>query len=100
MSDTRVNNSGIKVLNVLTALSGHSLYGISNSELAKALQEPPATINRCLNTLIQSGYATRLEDGRYALGMQVLVIAQRRAQEFASARQRMDEIEQRITQSF
>lgn len=93
---TRISASGQKVLRVLFALSGHSLTGLSNGELAAALKESPATINRCLNTLIIEGAATKLESGRYAAGIKILQVATRHASEFEKARNRMIEIEQRI----
>ena len=97
MADTRTTSAGTKTLRVLTALSGHTLNGISNSELAKRLNESPATINRCLNTLIEEGYATKLDSGLFAPGMQLLKVAHRRAKEFTAARQKMDEIEDAIS---
>lgn len=93
---TRISASGQKVLRVLFALSGHSLTGLSNGELAAALKESPATINRCLNTLIAEGAATKLESGRYAMGIRLLQVATRHATEFDKARNRMTEIDQRI----
>lgn len=96
MTTTRTSDSGARVLRVLKALRGHSLTGLSNGELAKALGESPATINRCLNTLIAEGLATRLETGRYAMSVAVLQIAQAHANEMAYAQQRINEINQRV----
>ncbi|WP_027855229.1 winged helix-turn-helix transcriptional regulator [Marinobacterium litorale] len=93
---TRISASGAKCLRVLFALSGHSLTGLSNSELSKALNESPATINRCLNTLIAEGAAIKLDSGRFAPSIRVLQMATRHAQEFSKARARMDEIDQRL----
>ena len=45
---TRTSDSGGRVLRVLKALRGHALTGLSNGDLAKALGESPATINRCM----------------------------------------------------
>lgn len=93
---TRISGSGSKCIRVLFALSGHSLTGLSNTELAQALGETPSTINRCLNTLVAEGAAAKLDTGRYAPGIRVLQMATRHAQEFSKARARMDEIDQRI----
>lgn len=57
MSKTNVSSSGSRILRVLKALRGHALNGISNGELAAALHESPANINRALNTLIEEGLA-------------------------------------------
>lgn len=96
MSKPRVSDSGARVLRVLKALKGHTLNGLSNGELAKALGESPANINRCLNTLIAEGMAVKLDTGRFALGMSVLQIAQAHAEEMARIQNRINEINQRV----
>lgn len=95
MSD-RTSNSGARVLRVLHALRGKSMTGVSNGELAKALGESPATINRCMNTLISEGFATQLENGRFAMSVKMLQIAQAHASEMAKAQSRIDELTQRV----
>ncbi|ODC03216.1 IclR family transcriptional regulator [Terasakiispira papahanaumokuakeensis] len=100
MSTTRISSSGLKVLRVLKALKGHSLSGLSNSDLAKALNESPATINRCCNTLIAEGLAIQLETGRYALSVAALQIAQAHSTEMARASHRIDELTQRVAAGF
>lgn len=95
-TDTRTIAAASKCIKVLFALSGHSLIGLSNGELAKALGEHPSTITRCLNTLVAEGAAVQLDTGRYAPGMRMLQLATRHAQEFSRLRKRMDEIDQRI----
>jgi DNA-binding IclR family transcriptional regulator len=93
---TRVSDSGARVLRVLKTLKGQTLNGLSNGELAKALGESPATINRCLNTLIAEGLAVKLDTGRFALSVAVLQIAQAHAEEMARAQNRINEINQRV----
>ncbi len=66
MSKANVSSSGSRILRVLKALRGHALNGVSNGELASALGESPANINRALNTLIEEGLALKLENGRFA----------------------------------
>ncbi|MNR40652.1 hypothetical protein D3C85_1589630 [compost metagenome] len=58
--------------------------------------ESPATINRCLNTLIAEGMAVKLDTGRFALSVSVLQIAQAHAEEMARAQNRINEINQRV----
>lgn len=95
-TDARVNDTALRVLRVLKALKGHSLDGLSNGELAKALEESPANITRYLTTLVEAGLATRLDTGRYAPGMALLQIAQAHANEMANAQNRINEINQRV----
>ncbi|MBZ9610780.1 helix-turn-helix domain-containing protein [Rheinheimera maricola] len=93
---TRISGSGLKVLKVLKALSGHSLTGLSNSELASGLNESPATVNRCLNTLIEAGLAIQLDNKRYAHGVAMLQLAQGHATEISRATNRINELNQRV----
>lgn len=92
----RISNSGLKVLKVLKALRGHSLIGLSNGELAGALNESPATVNRCLNTLIEAGLAMQLDTKRFALSVGMLQIAQDHATEMSRATNRINELTQRV----
>lgn len=96
MNKPRTNDTALRVLRVLKALKGHSLMGLSNGELAKALDESPANITRYLTTLVDSGLATKLDTGRYAPGIALLQIAQAHANEMANAQNRINEINQRV----
>lgn len=92
----RTSESGSKVLEVLIALRGHTLTGLSNGQLAKALKEPPATINRCLNTLIQAGLAEKKPSGLFSHSVMMLQIATAHANEMSRARAKIDELDQRV----
>jgi len=92
----RTSDSGAKVLRVLIALRGHVLTGLSNGELSKHLGESPSTVNRCLNTLIESGLAIKLDSGRYAHSVMMLQIATAYTNEMSRAQSRIDEITQRV----
>lgn len=97
MTTTTNASSSIKrALRVMKALKGHSLSGISNGELAKALNESPANITRTLNTLVDEGMAQKLDSGRYAPGMQLLQIAQSFSNEMANTQARIAEMNQRV----
>lgn len=96
MSKANVSSSGSRILRVLKALRGHALNGVSNGELASALGESPANINRALNTLIEEGLALKLENGRFAPGVQLLQIAMAHNNEMPRAQGRIDELNQRV----
>lgn len=96
MQKKNTSNSGSRILRVLKALRGHSLNGISNSELASALGESPVNINRALSTLIEEGLALKLDTGRYAPGIQLLQIAMAHSTEMARGQDRINEINQRV----
>jgi len=95
-SNDRISSSALKVLTVLKALKGHTFVGLSNSDLAKGLEETPTTINRCLNTLIEAGLAVKLDNGRFALSVGMLQIAVAHANEMGRAADRIQELTQRI----
>lgn len=100
MSKANVSSSGSRILRVLKALRGHALNGVSNGELASALGESPANINRALNTLIEEGLALKLENGRFAPGVQLLQIAMAHNNEMSRAQGRIDELNQRVSAPF
>ncbi|MCY1396649.1 hypothetical protein D9M71_116280 [compost metagenome] len=93
---TRTNDSAARVLRVLKALRGHTLTGLSNGELARALGESPANITRYVNTLIAEGLAERRDDGRFAHSIQMLQIAQAHAEHASRMQERINEINRRI----
>ncbi|ASD84969.1 helix-turn-helix domain-containing protein [Salmonella enterica] len=96
MSGNSNSTTAKRAIRVMKALKGHSLNGLSNKELAKALSESPANITRALNELVSEGMAQRLESGRYAPGMQLLYIAQAFSNEMAAGQARIAELNQRV----
>jgi DNA-binding IclR family transcriptional regulator len=86
-----------KALKVLKALRGHSLSGITITELAKQLDESPSQTYRYLQTLIDSGFANQLDDGKYALGTTLIQIAKAHDTEIQRAQDRIAEIIQRTS---
>ncbi|MEI7408749.1 helix-turn-helix domain-containing protein [Pectobacterium aroidearum] len=96
MNKPNVSSAGARILRVLKALRGHTLNGVSNGELAVALNDSPANISRALNTLIEEGLAMKLDNGRFVLSMQILQIAVAHSNEMGRAQERINEINQRI----
>lgn len=93
----RTTDSGAKVLEVLKALRGHTLTGLSNGQLAKALGESPSTINRCLNTLVQAGLVEKKPDtGRFTHSVMMLQIAVSHMSEMDRATNLHRELTQRV----
>ncbi|UZR27461.1 helix-turn-helix domain-containing protein [Methylococcus mesophilus] len=88
--------SGARILRVLKMLKGHTLTGLSNTELAKALGDSPCNVNRALNTLIAEGLAVKLDNGRFAHSVGMLQIAQAHADHVTKLQGRILELNQRI----
>jgi len=88
--------SARKVLRVLKALKGRTLTGISNKELCAQLSLPPSAVTLSVDTLIAEGLAQRLPDGRFALSIAALQIAQSHANEMERAMAHIQETNARI----
>ena len=85
------------MLGVLKALKGHTVTGLSNTELAQLTKDSPSNITRAMQTLIEEGLAVKLDNGRFAHSVAMLQIAQAHAEHMARLTQRMQEINQRIS---
>lgn len=94
---TEASNGMLRTLDVLKALKGHSLTGLSNKEIADALHISPSAVTRALATLIESGLATKLESGRFAHSVQMLQIAFAHSEHISRTQNRMDELQRRIS---
>lgn len=88
--------SAERTLKVLILLKGHSLNGLSNGEIAKAMKTSPANITRALDSLVNCGLARKLETGRYAHSITMLQIAQAHANEMEKAAAKISEINSRV----
>jgi len=88
--------SAQRALRVLKALKGATFTGISNSEIAKAINESPSNVTRSLDVLIAEGFVLRLDNGRFAHSVALLQIAQAHADHTARLQARMTETTQRI----
>lgn len=92
--------SASKVLKVLKAMRGHSLSGVTNQKLSQQLGEPPATITRALQTLVEEGLAKQEDDGTYTLSAAFVQMAKAHATEVDRAKARIAEFEQRTDVRF
>ncbi len=93
---SRTVSAAARVLRVLKALKGHTVTGLSNTELAQLTGDSPSNITRAMQTLIEEGLAVKLDNGRFAHSVGVLQIAQAHAEHMARLQYRMQEINQRI----
>ena len=91
-----MSTSAKRTLKILKALKGHTLNGLSNSELASGLNETPSNITRAIDTLVTEGLVTKLETGRFALSIQALQIAIAHAEEINKKNNQIIELNQRI----
>lgn len=90
-------SSARKVLRVFKALRGHTLNGVGNGELAQATGLSPSHVSRAMADLISEGLAEKRPDGRFCLSVAALAIAHSHAAEITAMRDRMDEINRRIS---
>ena len=90
------SHKGSRILKVLKALKAHPLVGISNKEIADALNMSPVYVSRDLDDLIAEGLVQKLDNGRYGYSVQMLQIAERYRRDEERMRQRMDETRARV----
>lgn len=95
MADTIA--AATKVLDVWLALAGHTITGLSNNEISKATGQPAPNVTRALNTLIDRGLVSKLDNGRFAHSVRTLGIAQAHADHIARLSGRINETAGRIT---
>lgn len=89
-------NSAARALKVLKLLKGHSMTGLSNKEIATALNISPVNVSRAISILIDEGLVIQLETKRYSHSIQLLQIATAHAEEIAKTQARILEMNQRI----
>ncbi|MGH1447909.1 MAG: helix-turn-helix domain-containing protein [Pseudomonadaceae bacterium] len=94
--NTRKSESGGRVLDVLLALNGHVSKGLTNGQLAKGLGESAATINRCINTLIDKGLVKKNEDGSFSQTVRMAQIGLACLDELDRETRRLEELRQRV----
>lgn len=97
MHQPKIVPAAAKVLNVLKALKGHSLDGISNDAISKQLNLPPSAVTRAVETLIATGWAMRLDNGRFAPHVSALQFAKAHFDEMERAEFRISELRQRVS---
>lgn len=97
MHKSQISTSGSRTLRVLKALKGYTLTGLSNSDIAKKINESPVNVTRSLKTLIQEGLVIKLDNGLFAHSVQMLQIAQAHAIHINKMQDQITEITQRIT---
>jgi DNA-binding IclR family transcriptional regulator len=93
---TQTFSSAARVLRVLKALKGHTVTGLSNTELAHLANDSPSNITRAVQALIEEGLAVKLDNGRFAHSVAMLQIAQAHAEHVARLTGRIQEVNQRI----
>lgn len=99
MKDTpKTSQSAGKVLDVLNVLLGHFAHGLTPTELVKATGLEPSAITRYVATLEEKGFAERIpETGRIRPSSRLAQHAVSILRSLDSARQRIDEITNRLT---
>lgn len=94
------NTGARRVLRILRALRGATFTGVSNTEICAATNESPSNVTRALQVLVDEGFVTRLDSGRYAHSIGLLQIAQAHADHTLRLQARMTETAQRISAGY
>ena len=92
------SQSAGKVLDVMNVLLGHFAHGLTPTELAKSTGLEPSAITRYVATLEEKGFAERIpETGRIRPSSRLAQHAVSILRSLDSARQRIDEMTNRLT---
>lgn len=86
--------SAEKVLSTLKAMRGHTLTGVSVSELVKQTGETPSQVCRYLQTLVNQGFVRQDDNGLYYLSVAFVQFATAHQKEMELAQARINEIRQ------
>lgn len=85
-----------RTLSILNVLKGKTLSGLSNTEIAAATKIPAPTVNRILAVMVEQNFAMQLDNGRYALSVRMLGIAQSHADELDRGQSNLDQLKHRV----
>lgn len=85
-----------RTLHILNVLKGKTLSGLSNTEIATATKIPAPTVSRILAVMVKENFVMQLDNGRYALSVRMLGIAQSHADELERAQTKIGELTQRV----
>ncbi len=88
--------SGRRIVRIIKPLKGRTLMGLTNKELAEAINDSPVNVTRATQLLIEEGLMVKLETGTFALSTLMLQIATAHANEMQNAHERIMEIQQRV----
>ena len=89
-------NSAQRALRVIKVLQNNSFVGLSNKDIAQALNESPTNISRTLDVLKNEGFVIKLESGKFAFSSLFAQIAMRHAANMDKARAQINEMKQRL----
>ena len=89
-------NSAQRALRVIKVLQNNSFVGLSNKDIAQALNESPTNISRTLDVLKNEGFVIKLESGKFAFSSLFAHIATRHAANMDKASAQINEMKQRL----
>ena len=90
------SNKGLRVLKVFKALQGHTLYGLSNKEIADIVGTNPVNVVRDLDDLIAEGLVVKLDNGNFAYSIKTLQIAERFRRQHERLQSKIAEVGKRV----
>jgi DNA-binding IclR family transcriptional regulator len=87
-----------RVCLILRVLAGHTVNGLSNGEIAKAIQDSPSNVTQTVAKLVQQGMVDAAAvEGRFRLGPALVQVAVQHQAEMEHAQRTLNEIKQRYS---
>lgn len=97
-SDTKTGAPVLRTLDMLEALSGHVIQGLTNKDLAEALRCPPPYVTRTADVLIGKGWVEKDEaTGRFRITTCFSRLAFRVLADFDRAKTELDTLQRNYT---
>jgi len=95
-TNNNTSSAAKRVLRVWQSLKGHSITGLSNSEICGLVSDSAPNVTRALATLIDEDLVTKLPSGRFAHSVKTLQIAVAHFDHIDRTRQRIHDMESSV----
>ena len=97
MSKTTDAAAGVvRTCEILKVLKGHTLTGLTLTDIARTIGATPSTTLRTLQGMATRDAVIQLDSGRWALGIALLQVAESHHREMSKASGRISELTQRV----
>lgn len=96
-ADKAVSAQVLRALSMLEVLCGELPAGMSNKDIATALQCPPSYVTRTAETLIEKGWVEKTPEGRFRVTTRFSRLTFRVLQGFESATKQLDDMKRNYT---
>lgn len=91
-ADKATSAQVLRALHMLEVLSGELPAGLTNKDIAAALDCPPSYVTRTADTLIEKGWVERTPEGRFRITTRFSQLSVRSLRAFEKCAQQLDDM--------